>query len=280
MKTIPAALEPTFQRAVMRLATCMRIVRTDGAVYCFTTSAHALTINAELYLPAASFNPSDVSSNANLNTDDLEIEGLIADESINEDDLRAGRWDHAQFRIFQVDWSDTSLGEKKVRKGHLGKVSLHRQTFITELLGLMNALSTAVGQITQVNCRNNLGDAKCKVDMTGRVVTGTIATCSTDFVTLTDAARTEANATFDEGVITFTSGSAIGLAFEVRAYLVGTWTTKLPIPYDVTGASYSMSEGCIRTHAVCRDRFSNVVNFNGEPWLRGQDVGAQVGRHT
>jgi hypothetical protein len=56
--------------------------------------------------------------------------------------------------------------------------------------------------------------------------------------------------------------------------------TKLPVPYDVTGDSYTMTEGCIRSLTMCRDRFNNVVNFNGEPWLRGPDAAAQVGRKS
>jgi hypothetical protein len=56
--------------------------------------------------------------------------------------------------------------------------------------------------------------------------------------------------------------------------------TKLPLPYDVTGDSYTMTEGCIRSLTMCRDRFNNVVNFNGEPWLRGPDAAAQVGRKS
>lgn len=283
MKTIPIALAPTFQRTSMKVATCMRVVwrKSPFTVFGFTTASKALYISGEWYLPAMSFNPSDVSSNGNLDSDDIETEGFINDSSITEDDLRAGRWDYAEFRVFQVDWSDPTLGTKPMRKGHLGKVTMRRQTFIAELLGLMKGLDTAIGTFTQPNCRNNLGDAKCKVSMASRTVTGTIDACDTsDYVTLTDAARTEAALTYDEGVITFDDGPAAGLDFEVKSYTVGQIVLKLPVPYDVTGSAYTMTEGCIRSLAVCRDRFSNVVNFNGEPHLRGPDVAAQVGRQT
>lgn len=280
MKSIPIALQPTYQSTSPRLARCLRIERTDGQVFCYSTASNVMEIDGEVYRPTQSFNPSDVTSKGNLDSDDLEVVGLQNAAGVTEDDLRASRWDSADFRVFEVDWSDPSLGQNRIRSGKLGRATLNRQTFVFELLGLMNGLSTAIGTFTQPNCRNNLGDAKCKVDMSGRIVSGTVDTCGTDFVTLTVSDRTEPDVTFDEGVITFTDGPAVGLGFEVKAYVVGLLITKLPIPYDVTGAAYTLSEGCIRSLAMCRDRFDNVVNFNGEPWLRGPDAAAQVGRHS
>jgi uncharacterized phage protein (TIGR02218 family) len=284
-KIIPAALAPTFQASLIKKAVCMRLTwaRSPYTVFGFTTASNGFTFEGTLYVPAASFNPSAIASNANLSSEDLEVDGFINDESITEDDLRAGRWDSAAFEIFEVNWSDLTLGKKPMREGRLGKVTLNRQTFVAELLGRMKELDTAIGTITQPNCRNNLGDAKCKVPLGGspsRTVSGTIDLCDTDFITLTDADRTEADVTFDEGVITFTSGQAAGLSFEIKAYIVGVMVTKLPVPYDVTGDSYTMTEGCIRSLTMCRDRFNNVVNFNGEPWLRGPDAAAQVGRKS
>ena len=84
---------------------------------------------------------------------------------------------------------------------------------------------------------------------------------------------------FDHGVITFTSGLNNGLAMEIKAYTVGQITLQLPMPYlVVAGDTYSIHAGCDKAIETCRDRFDNVVNFRGEPWLRGVDQLVQVGR--
>lgn len=279
MKTFTVGLQGELAKSTARLARCMWVQRRDGGEYGFTTNRKALVIGGVTYEPASSFTPSDISGANNLETDDLQVDGLLDSAAITEDDLRAGRWDYAEFRIFQVNWADLTQGDKKDRRGHLGEVRVNRSTFIAELLGMMDAYGTSIGEITTPKCRANLGDARCKVDLGPLTVTGTIDLCDTDFFTLTDSARTEADAYFDEGVITFTDGDAIGLSYEVKGYLVGLWVTKTPVAYDVTGASYSMTPGCMKRLAEdCRDRFDNVNNFRGEPWLRGNDALVQIGR--
>jgi len=275
-KAIPVDLQWELSRSLARLATCMKIARLDGNVYGFTTNSKAITVDGVLYLPAYSMNPTDIASGCNLDTDDLEAEGLLDAATITEDDLRAGRWDYASFRIFQVNWADLTQGTKKDRAGHLGKVTVNRQTFVAELLGLMEAYQIGIGKKTQPGCRTSLGSAECGVVPVE--VTGTIVTADSDFFTVHDPARTEPDVYFDEGVITFHFDSG-DIAREVKAYVVGTWVTKTAIPYDATGVAYTMTQGCTRTLSACQS-FSNVLNFRGEPWLRGEDALIQIGRHS
>lgn len=281
-KIVSTNLRAEMTGALQKLATCMLITRSDGAVYGFTTHDKPLTVSGVVYEAAASFSATDVASNSNLDVDNLTVEGILSSASITEEDLRAGRWDYAAFRIFIVNWADLTMGDYKVRAGRLGEVQVHKQTFSVELLGLMEAYGISIGELTSPMCRASLGDARCGFNLTGSpssTVTGTIVTADTDFFTLHDSSRVEADGYFDEGVITFTSGDNAGIAREVKAYVVGTWITKTPIPYDATGATYTMTRGCNRRFETCRDTFNNVINFRGEPWLRGNDALIQIGRH-
>ena len=84
---------------------------------------------------------------------------------------------------------------------------------------------------------------------------------------------------FDRGLITFTSGPNNGLSMEVKSYTVGQLVLVLPMPYTIAvGNTYSLIAGCDKTFPTCRDRFTNVVNFRGEPYLPGLDSIVQVGR--
>ncbi len=281
MKTISIGLQSELMRSTARLATCMRIERTDGNVYGFTTNRKTLVIGGVFYLPAASFNPSDIASANNMDSDDVQIDGLLNASTVTEDDLRAGRWDRAAFRISQYNWHDLTQGEKRDRTGFLGEVKVGRLIFMAELLGLMESYATAIGETTQPGCHASLGDQRCKFDLAGspaNIVTGTIVTAGDDFFTLNDAARTEPDGFFDEGILTleFPSGD---LRYEVMSYTAGTWMTKLPIAYEATGVNYTMQRGCRRRFQEdCVDTFNNAVNFRGEPHLRGPDALVQVGR--
>jgi uncharacterized phage protein (TIGR02218 family) len=295
MKTYSVALRGHLRKSVTHLATCIRFTRRDLRVYGFSDHDKLLTIGGIDYHPAASFNPSDIESGSNLDTDNLSMEGVVNSDYLTEDELRAGRWDYAEFRVFQVNYLDLSMGEKKDGAGHLGEVRMKR-TFVADMLRLMEAYATSAGKITQATCRTNLGSTECGVDLGGTVndygspgvgspglamtVTGTIGSAGADRFTLTDGNRTEPSGFFDEGVLTITSGIAIGLQYEVKAYTQGQWTTKTRLAYDMTGFTYTMTMGCDRRFSTCSGVFGNASNFRGEPNLRGNDVLMQVGRHN
>ena len=84
---------------------------------------------------------------------------------------------------------------------------------------------------------------------------------------------------FDNGVITFTSGLNVGLSMEVQSYVVGQWILELPMPYALAiGDTYTMHAGCDYSFSTCKNRFNNVVNFRGEPYVPGVDKLMQIGK--
>lgn len=90
---------------------------------------------------------------------------------------------------------------------------------------------------------------------------------------------------FDNGVFTWTSGPNNGFSIEVHSYVPGQITFVLPIGFPSIGKAapqvgdtYSLHAGCDYSMATCRDRFNNIVNFRGEPYLPGTDKLMQVGK--
>jgi len=59
----------------------------------------------------------------------------------------------------------------------------------------------------------------------------------------------------------------------------GQVTLALPMPYTIAVAdTYSIAAGCDKSFTTCRDRFDNVLNFRGEPYVPGVDKLVQIGR--
>jgi hypothetical protein len=86
---------------------------------------------------------------------------------------------------------------------------------------------------------------------------------------------------FDNGTITFTSGLNNGLTQDIAYYDVGVFTLFLPMPYAVAaGDTYIATVGCDKSMETCRDRFFNIYNFRGSPYLPGIDKIVQVGRRN
>lgn len=380
MKTITAGMATHLAGEVTTLARCLRFVlRNDGdRVLTFTDHDQDLVVSGETYEALYGFNASDVASGSDLNADNLEVIGAITTPTITEEDLLAGKWDYAEFRLFGVNWQAlVTDGTFHIRSGKLGEVKLDRAKFIAELRGLMQHYETSLGRIEKPACDANLGDARCKfslgqLDSNGDapfMPSGVVDSVSADGLTIYVSDRDEDGPTdtrnvsgvtnadpgvvsyatafdpplvegesivlsgivgpallntitivrnpgatsfelgidtsdtaaypayvsggtvsrlgdsgfFDFGIITMTGTSSLnsGISRDIKVYVPGQFVLHEPFPHPVmAGDTYTVTAGCDKTFPTCRDRFNNVVNFRGFPYVLGTDKIIQVGRHN
>lgn len=271
MKTLSTPLATHLTGEVTTLATCWKLTRTDTTIMGFTDHDRDLVVSGVTYKADTGFTPTAVAGSATLAVDNLDIEGMLSSGAITEADVMAGKYDFAEVEVFQVNYADLLQGVIKLRLGWLGEVTVKNHQFIAEVRGLSQRLAHTLGEFYSPSCRAQLGDSRCKVSMGPRTFTGTITT-ATSRQEFLDTARTQVAGTFTFGKITFTSGANSGLSMEVKEYTVGHFILALPMPYTlVVGDGYSVREGCDKTFATCISRFSNAVNFRGEPHVPGID---------
>ncbi|MCC7260039.1 MAG: DUF2163 domain-containing protein, partial [Alphaproteobacteria bacterium] len=270
-KSISAALQGHLAGEVTTLATCWKLTRTDSTVLGFTDHTEHLLFESVNYLASAGFTPSAVHTSADLAVDNLELEGVLDADAIAEEDVMAGLYDFAEIEIFMVNYADLSQGALKLRRGNLGEVTLKGGQFVAEVRGLAQRLSQTLGALYSPLCRAKLGDGRCGVDMGSHTETGSVTSVTSNQI-FVDTARTEADGYFDFGKVTFTSGDNEGLSMEVKQFSSGRITLVLPMPYAIgIGDDYSIEAGCDKTLGTCIGRFSNAVNFRGEPHVPGID---------
>lgn len=286
MKTLSVAMQTHLDSAATTLATCIYLTRIDGVELGATTFNRTLTIDGDTYQPLG-FMRSDVTLENDMDVPTTEASGVLDAATITEDDLRAGRWDFASYTMFQVNWADLTMGRIALASGNLGVVRSGRIKFVAELLGLMQAVQASIGNLNSPQCVHELGDSGgrglgdgCQVNLAPHTVTGTIDSVDSDFYGVHDLSRTEADGFFSNGVMTITSGTMNGMSFEVRSYIMGFWVLFTALPYDAAGATYTMTRGCDKSLATCRDVFNNVVNRLASDYTQGGDAALQVGRRN
>lgn len=79
---------------------------------------------------------------------------------------------------------------------------------------------------------------------------------------------------YDGGVLTWRSGLNQGLSMEIKDINTTTKiiTLFLMMPFAIAEHNqFDILPGCDKVLATCRDKFNNVVNFRGEPYVPGQD---------
>jgi len=276
MRTIPTDLQSKLDSGVTTLCRCWILTRGDGFVQGFTDHDEDVVVGACICRAGTGLTGSEATQKLGLATDSSEITGALATDTLNEGDLAAGRYDAAGVELWLVDWSEPGL-RVLLAKGVLGEIKRDGPVFTAELRGLSDRLTQDTGRLFTTTCAADLGDARCKVDLTlpayrGSGTVGVVTAISSFTATGLD---TDVDGWFTGGKLTFTGGANAGLSVEVKthrnngAVSFSLWQA-MPQPI-AAGDTFVVTAGCDKAFATCHDRFGNVVNFRGFPHIPGND---------
>lgn len=274
MKTIASGLAAHYALETTTVAHCIKITRLDATVVAATSCDLPLVIGGVTYLPQG-LDVSSLSSSSGLNVDNLELTILPDDTGpLSRSELLTGKWSGAAFELFEVNYLDLAGGINTLKRGRVGDIKLDRSKIVVELRSLTQALQQPIGEVTSRTCRNRLGDARCQVNLAPFTATGTVTSVASNQV-FTASAMAQAAEYFEEGTLTFTSGPNAGYEQKVKLFASGgVFTLSLAMPFTVgVGNTFSAVAGCKRRHITdCKTKFSNLLNFRGEPHLPGMDA--------
>jgi len=258
-------------REASTIALCWRLERRDGAAIGFTSHDRDLFIQGLNYRAAPGMLPSAVALSDGFDIDSLDVEGALSADAIRGEDLAAGRWDDARLFLFMADWEDPSQ-MLPIARGTLGDVGIKGSAFEAELRGPTAALDRPVVEQTSPECRAELGDKRCRVDMAARIVRAKVASVVEEDLIEVDRAEPRPNA-YGYGRLRWLSGANSGLSAQLL------WSdgarlklSEPPAFAPEAGDLVEVREGCERSFATCLARFGNAANFRGEPHLPGMDL--------
>ena len=279
MKTLPASLAAHIASRVTSLATALRITRTDGEIFGFTTHDVNDVVSGVTYSSSPGLDVTDIVLAASVAVGNLELTTLHDGTTFTTADVLGGVWRNAAFIIFRYNFASIGDGIDTLLTGTFGEFELKQNSVVAELRDLRQYLQQPVGSASSKTCRYRLGSTDknngglCLKDISGATftVTGTLTSATSNQV-FRDSSRTEAVNWFDEGEITFNSGANSGISAKVKSYAVdGTFTLALPLLGTVAiGNTYTAIAGCRKRLAEdCVAKFNNVLNFGGEPHRKG-----------
>lgn len=278
-----------------------KITRRDGEIFLFTTHDQPVTFHGDTYQPCASLQASAAESSV-LNAvggGDIQIKGLISDESITERDMAFGLFDGAIVEVWQVPWNDPSLASdspKRLLKGVIGETKQGPTAYEAE----MYTNSAKLAQNPLLNtyapaCRFTPGDSKCPILVAQQtatlVVTGVVERIARDrrsfrqfYVTPPNGSSSSSGGpvvsssgyilSYDHGLLTWTSGNNVGVQTEVKSFdsddLMTVWDA---MPHEVEiGDEATVSPGCAKTEDAHVNTWGlDMDSFGGFPDIPGTD---------
>ena len=257
------------QGPLTSLAFCWRIERSDGAGLGLTSHDRPLAVGGAYHAAAPGMLPSAIQRQAGLEPSDSEVAGVLSSDALDEQDLLLGRWDGARVELFAADWRNASVETVPLLKGNIGTIRRQVNDFAAELHGAAAKLSESVCPETSPECRAELGDRKCRVDLSGRTAIAKVE--ALDGIAL--VLDRSIGADFLWGRARYLSGGNCGLITVVVAVDGERIELRdMPRLAIAVGDMIELRHGCDKSFATCCDRFANAENFRGEPHLPGNDL--------
>lgn len=251
------------------LALCWRLERRDGGGVALTSHDQPLWHDGVRYDPAPGMIPASVVRRRGLDAAGGEIDGAISAAALTEFDLEMGRWDGAAIRLTAIDWADPDATEMPLMTGEIGAVSVSGGGFTAELSGAMAILDAPVCPSTSPECRAELADPDCRVDLSARRMRGSVVAQDGNALTLSVAPGDD----YVAGSLAVVSGTTTGFRSPVLGVAGAVVTLRDPPRAAIeAGTRVWLTQGCDKRFATCCERFANAANFRGEPHLPGNDL--------
>jgi uncharacterized phage protein (TIGR02218 family) len=245
---------------------CWEVIPTGGGTTLrFTNHDKPVTVSGNTFTPSSSFSGSAVTGREGLSVDNLTIAALTS-EDMTEEDLLAGVWDDAEIFVYLAHWDHPEYGLHILKRGWLGEVKTTGTAFETEVRGLAERLQRVLGKTYTIECGAQLGDARCKVDLTPFTHDANVVGVVDARVFKTDIPQPDRY--FQYGTAQFLTGNNAGRKVEILGHqnrFDGNWITlleKMPFPIS-RDDTVRLVRGCDKLFSTCRDDYNNVLNFRG-----------------
>ncbi len=259
-----------FSTALETVATFWRIERVDGVCLGFVSHDRDLTFNGLLHRAAPGMVPSAVRLSGSLEPDSAEITGALTHDTIRTADLESGRYDGARIVTGVVDWQ--TLENEAIYSGTIGAVGREGSSFSAELDSLKMALTSDLVPRTAPTCRAEFCGPGCALPASRFTHEGKLAEVSADH----QAIRISCPVTHDKligGTLRWLDGDDAGRVLRIEAVMDGWLYPERLVDGSLTpGAHVIVREGCDHRLETCAKRFGNAANFQGEPFLPGNDL--------
>ena len=282
--TLPVALQAHLDGENATIGELLRLTRADNTVFGFTSAGEDVTISAVLYSATQGLTISSLASSSGLAVDNLELSTIDDGTLFTRAQILGGVWQNAAFVLSRYNWASPSDGVEPLMAGTIGQVGLREGMVVAELRGLQQYLQQNVGNVTTRTCRARFADFptpngsnRCRLVAASFTRTGNVVSAVTSRLVFTSSGLWTAFPNADrygEGFLTWTAGANIGMSAKVTTYVAsGVITLSSPaISPIVNGDTFTIIAGCRkRLTEDCKTKFTNVLNFQGEPHLPGVD---------
>lgn len=265
-------------------AVCVRFKDRDGTLYLQTAHDADIVVNKAgiegTYKSIFGVNTTGNRSTADLSVDNLDVESVMDDLGITQAAIEAGMFDDIEYTMFLVNWQTPLNSGIVFRKGKVGNIVTFLKSLANvELRGLKQAFTQQVVRTCQVACDADLFDHRCRLVKAAFTQSSSVIDIPVPRFTLKAAGVASDAGHYTFGLLKFTTGNNAGFSREIKVDSGGgefTFIEAFPSDFEL-GDEFEITPGCDKSLQTCKEKFNNVVNHRGHPYIPGRDAQLRVG---
>lgn len=258
-----------FEQPLETVAPFWRILRRDGVALGFTAHDRDLWFDGITHRAAPGMIPSAIRRSADLEPDSAEVEGALSHDALSAEDLARGRFDRARILIGLADWE--SLERHVLYRGTIASISEEAGRFTAVLQSRKAELQVDPVPRTSPTCRASFCGPGCMLSPL-RFTHDVRATNHSPETNSVMLASPVPLAQLAGGMLRWLDGPYAGQTMGIVASDPSGLVIDTPLDRAIPpGTAAIAREGCDRTLGTCHSRFANAANFQGEPFLPGND---------
>lgn len=286
MKNVPGPLLALIFSRQCWVADLYTFTLKDGNIARYCSGDRDITHDGNVYSCGGQTGPyfqregegSEINWKVGLEVDTLNFTVIPKNGQINGVDFpiacRIGMFDYADLvleRAFMPTYGDVSAGTVLLFNGLVGEIDPAGRSSLTFTINsYTDVLNISMPRNKyQAPCVNTLYDDACSLNRASFAVNSAVASGSS--VTSINAVLAAATGYFDRGSVVFTSGDNNGVSRAIKTYTNGSpsnFTMIPPLPFAPAIAdTFTVYPGCDKTMTVCQNKFNNLENFRGMPFI-------------
>lgn len=175
-----------------------------------------------------------------------------------------------RIRVFLNSWSEQDrsnpIGTVLLFKGRVGTVDKVGRTTATVTVNsdLVLLDMQMPRRLYSPSCPHVLYDSGCGLNKASFEANGVVQAGSTN----TTINWSGANSNFAQGRLIWNTGANEGASCNVKSASTGVLTLSYPLDtVPAVGDTFTVYYGCDHTMATCKNKFNNLANFRGTPYI-------------
>lgn len=266
----------------IRTADLYTLTLAGGDIYRYTSADFDVTTGGHTFSSSGPvFERTRLSSKLGLEVTELEllVAAKVTDLIGSLPFLQAARmgfFDNAEVQVDRAvmeSWGNMSLGTITHFVGSVATVDVSRivaRFTVRSATQLLNVMMPR--NLYQASCRHTLYDSGCTVARASFKVSNAVIAAGSTATRIVNTLAQAANY-FALGYMTFTSGPNAGVTRNIKAYTPGLIHLSFPLASLCgNGDTFDAYPGCDKLQATCENKFSNKVNYGGQPYIPMPDT--------